>query len=106
MTDEAGAEGENPRSTFFIGDSDLVLLGMAAGVAARWQMLRKGGSIRLAGFPQDDAHAIELVKQGIALAEAIPLDDIPELTIIVKGDRAAVQRLRTLSSSDGIIYED
>lgn len=79
---------------FHVGDSDLVFLGVAAVLAARWHMRRKGGSVPVAGFPQSDDHAFQLLLLGIRKGVSIPLDDVPDVGIAVYSSRDVFRRLK------------
>ena len=86
--------------TYFIGDSDLPLLGVAAALAARWQMIRKGGTVPLPGFPQDDEHAKGLLIAGILAGMSVPLDDVPDLHVeLFMDDDRVLDQLRALAAS-------
>jgi hypothetical protein len=62
-------------------------------MAARYEMARKGGSVPLPNFPHDDAEAVQMLLDGIALAREVPLDDVPELSVQVHADREVLERL-------------
>jgi hypothetical protein len=77
--------------TFYVGDADLVLLGLAAALAARYESRRKGGMVRnIEGYPQGDQHAVELVRRGIELAASVAPDDVPELEIGISAPAGVV----------------
>src|SRR5690606_424485 len=71
--------------TYCIGDSDLFFLGFAAAIAARWQMLRKGGTVPLPGFAHSDVEAVELVLAGLLAGAVQPLDNVPPIYMAVEG---------------------
>ncbi len=78
---------------FFVGDSDLRFLGLAAALAARHHMIRKGGRVPTEGFPRSDREAFTLLNEGLDLGASIPLDDVPEIWISVEGERVPILRL-------------
>jgi hypothetical protein len=74
-------------STFFIGDSDLRLLGACAALAARYQARRKSGITRdLDGFAQNDKEALAMFMEGVTMGSQVPADDVPEIRITVDDD--------------------
>jgi hypothetical protein len=74
---------------FYIGDgvADLVLLGIAATLAARYQSARKHGQ----GLT--DADVTELVMSGIAEGISLPLDDVPEVRVAIHAPEEVMKRL-------------
>ena len=84
-------------TTFFIGDSDLYLLGVAAALAARWHGFRKKYNAGwLAGYPQDDQDALRRVRDGLEAGAALSLDDVPEVRVSIHMEAAVLDRLRQL----------
>lgn len=79
---------------YLVGDSDLVFLGLAAALAARWHFHRKGGRMRgYEGFPQNDTDAIDLVQKGLRLGSEIPPDDVTDLFIQAVAPREVINGL-------------
>lgn len=83
--------------TFHVGDNDLAFLGLAAVLGARFQARRKGASVPLPGFPQSAGHAVQLLLVGAAAGESFALDDVPELSISVTGQRETIKKLVALA---------
>lgn len=83
---------------FHIGDADLALLGVAAAVAARYQARRKGSLTRgLPAFPQSDVDAIDLLKAGVEVGGALPLDDVPEVFVRISAQSKVLKWLLDMS---------
>ncbi len=82
---------ELERKEFHVGDSNLVFLGLASGLLARYHMRRKGGSVPLKGFPHSDSHALALVREGVEMAATVALDDVPELGISVDAESQVIK---------------
>ena len=83
------------QTSYDIGDGDLLFLGMAAVLAARFQARRKGARITLATYPQSDPDAIDLLRIGMDDGTRFPLDDVPEVKITVHMDSKLLHRILT-----------
>ena len=84
--------GEDQYATFFIGDSDLVLLGIAAAIAARHHAMRK----RLRSMT--DADAREQLVLGFGLGLSVPLDDVPEVKVSLHAPKDSLAKIRALAN--------
>ena len=83
--------------TFFVGDSDLHLLGVAAALAARWHGFRKKyGAGPFGRYPQNDQDALRRVRDGLEAGAALSLDDVPEIRVSIHMEPAVLDRLRQL----------
>ena len=98
---------EHEHINFHVGDSDLRFLGFMAALAARYEMIRKGSQLGgLTGFAGSAVEAVAMLKDGIEWSEAVPLDDVPELSITIHGEREAVLRWREWVRELESDYED
>ena len=80
--------------TFYVGDSDLMFLGMVAVLAARYQAKRKSGITRdMPGFAQSDRDAMRLLEEGIKKGNSVPLDEVPEIDISVHARNDVLNKL-------------
>src|SRR5690606_4685403 len=86
--------------SFHVGDADLLFLGVATALAARYEMRRKGGGVPLPGFPQSDPRALDLLLMGLLRGAAVALDDVPERWITVNGTPETLERLRALAAGE------
>ena len=84
-------------TTFFVGDSDLVFLGLAAGLAARFQLRRKGGGGPGPQYPVNDIDAMELLLRGIRAAARFAADDVPRIRIAVHAEGPAINHLLAMA---------
>lgn len=75
---------------FLIGDSDLYLLGVAAGLAARYHAQRKGITIH------NDQDYQAQVLAGVNEAGVMHIEDVPPVRIGVFCSDEIFQRLRTM----------
>lgn len=82
--------------SFHIGDSDLVLLGIAAVLTARHEMIRKRGDVGLSESSESDQHALELLHRGLLIGIGVPLDDVPKISMSIHGQRPTINEVRAL----------
>lgn len=80
---------------YWPGDAEVVLIGLAAALAARWHARRKGYR-----QIESDAAAIELLGEGIELAESIPLDDVSDVRVAIDADSATLRRLKEMAPDE------
>jgi len=89
--------------TFIVGDSDLVFLGVAAAMAARYEALRKSkmrrdGVPMSSALPVNDADALAQVRLGVELGALASLDDVAEIVIEVSSSKDTWRRLKRLAT--------